>query len=100
MLYSNLQLPVGQALEDSLLVEISNVVSVAWVYYARRTSAADGTFEDNCSDEPFDPKDLNLRENVVASLTGMGYQIIPHVELNVIRRGKETRRWLIFDPEE
>ncbi|MHC4328674.1 MAG: hypothetical protein ACYSWW_11210 [Planctomycetota bacterium] len=86
--------------EDSLLVEISNVASVASVYYARRTSAVDGTFEDKCSDEPFDQKDLHLRENVVVYLTKMGYQIIPYAELNVIRRGKETYKWLINDTEE
>lgn len=85
---------------DSLLVEISNVCKVAFVYYARRCVNDVDHVHDQCSDNAFSEEYARYRKQVVSLFENLGYAIIPHSEIDVVRRGKPIYRWLISDPEE
>ena len=84
----------------SLLVEISNVVPVAFVYFAERWTHEDGEIVDQCGDCAFIAGQEGLRIAIVDRLKEIGFAIIPYEEHDVVRRGKETHYWLICDPEE
>ena len=84
----------------SLIVEVSAVVDLAAVYYARRTTRSDGSYYDECRDSSFTGENVNLRERVRDKLESFGFNLVPYEELNVVRRGKPTFRWLFHDSEE
>jgi hypothetical protein len=90
----------GPAPAVSLIVEVSAIAPLAAAYYARRTTRTDGSYYDECSDSSFTAEDAKLRERVRDTLESLGVTLVPYEELNVVRRGKPTFRWLFHDSEE
>lgn len=90
----------GPEPEISLLVELSAVVELAAVYFARRTRRGDGGYRDECGDSAFRAEDSGLRDRVLETVRGLGFTLVPYAELDAIRRGKPTYCWLFSDSEE
>lgn len=86
--------------EIGLLVEISAIVPIAFVYYGHRVYETYGGFEDYCSDIPKDPVYGHYREKVVQFLVEKGYKILPHEARSRKYDDKTLCELLIYDPED
>jgi len=86
--------------EISLLVEISAIVGVAFVYYGYRVHHPDGSFEDHCSDTPGDSGHSDYRKRAVRFLVDRGYEVLPHEARSYRFGDKSLCELLIYDPED
>jgi hypothetical protein len=86
--------------EVSLIVELSSIASVAAVYLCRRTVGPDGSKYDECGDALDNMDGGDAAKRVRSFLKKHSYDVLPYPEINVVRRGKSTYRWLFNDPED
>ena len=86
--------------EVSLIIELSAVAPIAAVYLCRRTVRPDGSQSDECGDTLEGVSAGDRLKRVSTFLEDHHYDILPYRELNVIRNGKSTYRWLFNDPKE
>jgi hypothetical protein len=86
--------------DQSLLVEISSVAPVAFVYFGYRDSGAGCQTIDKCSDLPRDQEHSAYREMVVEFLEKREFTVLPYELKSLLLGCKTAGELLIFDPED